>query len=92
MIPQWIFLFICKLSYKASPLFHECFSVPSTQKPMVVEQPWALDLMSFGLARGSVSRSAAEQFNNGGGGPRRTSGPPPVKWEGTRRLPLRACA
>ena len=50
MIPQWIPLCTCKLSYKASPLFHECFSVPSTQKPMVVKQPWALDSLSFGLA------------------------------------------
>ena len=35
---------------------------------MVAEQPWALDLMSFGLARRSVSRSAVQRFNYGGGG------------------------
>ena len=81
MIPQWIPLCTRKLSYKASPLFHECFSVPSTQKPMVAEQPWALDLMSFGLARKSVSRSAVQRFNYGGGGPGGRVSPPPVKWE-----------
>ena len=46
------------------------------QKPMAAEQPWALDLMSFGLACRSVIRSAARQFNNVSGEPRRTSGPP----------------
>ncbi len=30
--------------------FRECFSVPSKQKPMIAEQPWALDVTSFGLA------------------------------------------
>ncbi len=31
-------------------VFHEYDVVPSKQKPMAAEQPWALDLISFGLA------------------------------------------
>ena len=44
--------------------FHECFSVPSKQKPMIAEQPWTLDVMSFGL--GCLDRRSNQdgQYNS----------------------------
>jgi hypothetical protein len=70
--------------------FHECFSVSSKQKPMIAEQPWALDEMSFGLACLDRRSNQDGQYNSKGGarasggreGPRLRSGRTPS-------LPLR---
>ena len=69
MILQSTLLVICELPDMTSLLSLECVPVPSKQKPMVGEQQWALDLLSFGLAGRSVIRSAAPQFNTGDGEP-----------------------
>jgi len=51
MAPHRVPLFMHKRSPKASLVFRECVPVLLRKEPVAAEQPWALDLKSFGLAR-----------------------------------------
>jgi hypothetical protein len=56
----------------------------ANKKPMAVEQPWALDLLSFGLAYPDRRSNQDGQYNSKrwAGSLGRTRRPPPAEWEG----------